>query len=706
MRQLAILGLVFSLLLGAVAVYETGDNVNSRRNAQDHSLQAAVGNEVVGLAGGRRQTTTALSMMLVNPAVIQLLHGAALSAGARRSDLGYAAASLATVARASAVPLSTACLDETDGRQLVCAPSAHRTVFPLQLTRQFAKIASGSPGGAGSGAFRSPVNGRPSIAFLAPLLVHGQPLGLVHLDMSPLSTGRPGLVVGDVPNVRVQLGSYERGRITLSPPAAKPGTRTHRSAPTSVADPFGRGGHPQPAVNAGHRAMVATLPMPVDGARRSLAVVATEIHSNPNLLNSWRPGLLTLLITAILGLLASIAGLVVSSRRVVRELSTDVLTGLRNRRALIEDLPRVCQRASEELPAYVWFFDLNGFKNYNDSFGHIAGDNLLARLGSRLREVVEPHGTVYRLGGDEFCAVITAAVTDPHALFLQARAALVEHGGAFTVTSAAGAVEIPRETREPTHALRLADQRMYREKATSRGGAAELITAVLHAALAQRHPDLGEHCDDVAGDVELLARTIGLDDELVGVIIKAGDLHDVGKLGIPDEILTKPGSLSEDEWIFMKQHTVMGEQIIAAAGPSLERIGPLVRASHERWDGNGYPDGLAGEEIPLGARIITICDSFRAMLDERVYKRAMTLQDALRELRRCAGTQFDPHLVEVFCRLVSERAGGGLTTDAPAPAGPRAQAAARPAKAPPPVALPPAGQPRSSAAAGSPPVAL
>ncbi len=129
------------------------------------------------------------------------------------------------------------------------------------------------------------------------------------------------------------------------------------------------------------------------------------------------------------------------------------------------------------------------------------------------------------------------------------------------------------------------------------------------------------------------------------LIVKAGDLHDIGKLGIPDEIISKPGPLTDQEWEFMRQHTVMGEQIIAAAGPSLQRIGPLVRASHERWDGRGYPDGLAGEEIPLGARIITICDSFRAMLDDRAYKPAMSLNDALAELRRCAGAQFDPHLV-------------------------------------------------------------
>jgi two-component system, cell cycle response regulator len=138
-------------------------------------------------------------------------------------------------------------------------------------------------------------------------------------------------------------------------------------------------------------------------------------------------------------------------------------------------------------------------------------------------------------------------------------------------------------------------------------------------------------------------------------VVKAGDLHDIGKLGIPDEILAKPGPLNEEEWEFMKRHTVMGEQIIAAAGPSLDRIAPLVRASHERWDGTGYPDQLAGEQIPLGARIIAICDSFRAMCDERVYKRAMTIDEALAELRRCAGTQFDPNLVGVFCRLVEER---------------------------------------------------
>jgi diguanylate cyclase (GGDEF)-like protein len=487
MRQLAILGLVFSLLLGAVAVYETGNRVNTRRDSQDRALQAAVGNEVTVVAGGQRQTMTAVSMMLVNPAVRQLLSDRALTRAARRSDLAYSAASLATVERSSAVRLTAACLDEAAGHQLVCAPSAQPAVFPLELTRQFASLADSSPAGAGTGIFRSPTSGRPTVAFLVPVRLDGRPLGLVHLDMSPVSTRGPGLIVGDIPNVQIQLGGYEHGRIALHGSASGHGASSPGPTRTLLVNGGGLGGHPQPVINAGHRAMVAQLPMTVGGTHQRLAVVATDTRSDPDLLNSWSPGLLTVLVTAILGLLCSIAALVVSSRRVVRELSTDVLTGLRNRRALIEDLPRVCQRASEEQPAYVWFFDLNGFKNYNDSFGHIAGDNLLARLGSRLREVVEPHGAVYRLGGDEFCALITAPVADPHALFLEARGALVEHGAAFTISAAAGAVEIPRETREPMHALRLADQHMYREKAAGRGGAAELITAVLHAALAQRH---------------------------------------------------------------------------------------------------------------------------------------------------------------------------------------------------------------------------
>ncbi len=655
MRQLAVLGLVVSLLLGVITVSQTRESVNARRNEQDRSLQSAVSSELALVSSGERETTTALSLMLVNPAVRQLLTDNALPARVRRGDLRSAALSLATIQRASFVPLSAACLNDGEGRQLVCGPTARPAVFPVELGRRFAAVADTSALGAGSAPFLSPVSGQLSVAFLAPFRVRGRARGLVHLDLSIASAQGSTLVPETTPGVNVVLASYERGEVFLAGPPSVAATSPPPPRPALAVSRGGLGAHPQSNFSGDHRAMVATLPLTVGGSRQTMAVAAIATAANPDFTNTWSAGTLAVLAVALLALIGSIASLVVSNRSVVRELSTDPLTGLRNRRALLEELPRTCQRASEEEPAFLWFFDLNGFKNYNDSFGHLAGDTLLTRLGQRLKDTVDGVGLVYRLGGDEFCVLIDEALQDPHALFVRARDSLTEKGGAFTVTAAAGAVEIPRETDDATQALRLADQRMYREKATSQGGAAELITAVLHAALAQRHPDLGEHSNDVAGDVELLARTIGLDEETISLIIKAGDLHDVGKLGIPDEIISKPGPLSEQEWAFMKQHTVMGEQIIAAAGPSLERIGPLVRASHERWDGKGYPDGLAGEEIPLGARIVTICDSFRAMLDERVYKEALTLQDALAELRRCAGTQFDPYLVEVFCRLVAER---------------------------------------------------
>jgi diguanylate cyclase (GGDEF)-like protein len=655
MRQLALLGLVVSLLLGASAVSVTNGNMGARRNEQDHQLQEAVNGETALITDGERQTTTALSLLLVNPAVRGLLGGRPSSPSVRRSNLVDTSEALAAIQRSIFVPVSAACLDDGTGRQLVCGPTAHRASFSAHLGRQFAALAASSAVGAASDPFLSPVSNQFSVAFLAPFRGHGQLAGLVHLDISIADTRGPSLIINDTPGIDIQLAGYERGELLLNGPS-RGATANGLGAPDAL--PLHTSGiesSPRLMFLSNHRSMVAALPLTIGGPRQHVAVIARTIASNPNFFNAWSAGMLSVLGLAFLTLIGSIVGLIVSNRRVTRELSTDPLTGVRNRRALMEELPRVCQRASEEDPAFLWFFDLNGFKRYNDSFGHVAGDALLTRLGNRLREAVGSHGTVYRLGGDEFCVLIATPVGDPHAVFQEAREALTEHGGAFTVTASAGAVEIPREASEPTQALRLADQHMYREKLGSHDGAAELITSVLHAALAQRHPDLGEHSDDVAGDVEMLARTIGLDDEAVGLIVKAGDLHDVGKLGIPDEIITKPGPLTDEEWAFMKQHTVMGEQIIAAAGPSLERIGPLVRGSHERWDGMGYPDGLAGEKIPLGARIITICDSFRAMLDDRVYKPPMSLSEALAELDRCAGTQFDPELVEVFCRLVRER---------------------------------------------------
>jgi HD-GYP domain-containing protein (c-di-GMP phosphodiesterase class II) len=174
-------------------------------------------------------------------------------------------------------------------------------------------------------------------------------------------------------------------------------------------------------------------------------------------------------------------------------------------------------------------------------------------------------------------------------------------------------------------------------------------------ALAERHPDLGEHHDGVAELAEQVAKRLGIEGEQLSELRHAASLHDIGKVAIPDAIITKPADLTEEEEIFMRRHTVIGERILTAA-PSLSGAAQLVRSSHEGWDGSGYPDGLSGIEIPIGARIIAVCDAFDAMISDRPYAKRKTFDEALAELRRCAGTQFDPAIVEQFEQLLAERA--------------------------------------------------
>jgi HD-GYP domain-containing protein (c-di-GMP phosphodiesterase class II) len=170
---------------------------------------------------------------------------------------------------------------------------------------------------------------------------------------------------------------------------------------------------------------------------------------------------------------------------------------------------------------------------------------------------------------------------------------------------------------------------------------------VLLRILREREPKLGRHLEGVARLSVALGQALDLETEELDMVARAAELHDVGKMAIPDEILAKPGPLDDVEWELIRKHTITGERILASA-PAMTPIAKIVRASHERWDGAGYPDGLAYEQIPLGARIIAVCDSYEAMIEERPWRAPKSEQQALAELRRCAGTQFDPRLVRIF----------------------------------------------------------
>ena len=273
------------------------------------------------------------------------------------------------------------------------------------------------------------------------------------------------------------------------------------------------------------------------------------------------------------------------------EALTDPLAGLGNRRALAGALTRRLH-VSPRSPILLALFDLDGFKRYNDRFGHAAGDALLRRLADALSAVIATAGGAYRMGGDEFCVLVPAGDAG-QALLRAAAAGLAERGDGFVISASVGSVALPEETDDAEEALRLADQRMYGHKNAGRrsGAAYEVKQALLS--------ELADHVDDVADLAERTARALACPPGLVEAVRIGAELHDVD----------------------------------------------------ERWDGGGYPDGLTGEEIPLGARIIAVCDSYHAMTSDRSYRLAMSRDVALAELRAGATTQFDPEVVRAFLAL-------------------------------------------------------
>ena len=334
-----------------------------------------------------------------------------------------------------------------------------------------------------------------------------------------------------------------------------------------------------------------------------------------------------------------------------REATTDALTGLGNRRQLLAELERRL-RSDSMRPTLLMLFDLDGFKGYNDTFGHPAGDALLTRLGEKLATAPKADGAAYRLGGDEFCLLATVADGEAEPLIDRACAALSERGEGFEIETSFGAIILPDEASDASHALQLADERLYAQKYSRRGESDRTMAALLEALLV-RDPAVQEQLIGVGSLATEVGQMLGLRRDELEELGRAAQLHDLGKLAVPDEILSKPGPLDEREWAFVRQHTIVGERILRAS-PALRSVATVVRASHENWDGSGYPDGLAGDDIPLASRIIRACNAFVAMTSQRPYRDAMEVDDALKELTHCAGTDFDPTVARVLVARVRD----------------------------------------------------
>jgi diguanylate cyclase (GGDEF)-like protein len=333
--------------------------------------------------------------------------------------------------------------------------------------------------------------------------------------------------------------------------------------------------------------------------------------------------------------------------------NTDPLTGLYNRRRLTADLDSQLARATADDPVLLILCDLNGFKAYNDAFGHPAGDALLARLGATLATRIADRGRAYRIGGDEFCVVARPGRAGVDETVGIAVHALTEQGDGFSISAAHGAVLLPTDAATAEEAMRVVDLRMYEQKNSGRVSADTQTTNALIRAMRERDHSLAERLTTAADLAGRVARHLGVSPTDEAHIRQAAQLHDVGKVAVPDDILHKPEPLEPAEWAFVQQCPSIGERITAAA-PALAPLAPLVRSARERYDGTGYPDRIAGDDIPLGARIIAACAAVAAMTSHRPYAERRDLAAALEELRRAAGTQFDPDVVAAILEVARE----------------------------------------------------
>jgi diguanylate cyclase (GGDEF)-like protein len=301
-------------------------------------------------------------------------------------------------------------------------------------------------------------------------------------------------------------------------------------------------------------------------------------------------------------------------------------------------------------------FDLNGFKAYNDTFGHSAGDDLLARLGRALGAAVGSLGGAYRLGGDEFCVLAPIGQQGVEPIITAAAAALTEHGSGFRIDASYGTILLPSETQDVAEALRLVDQRMYAQKRSSRRSADRQSQDVLLHVLHERSPDISAQSHEVGVLAGLVARRMGLLQEDTQRAIQAGELRDIGRVAIPDAILTKdPQDLDDEEKAFLSSQPAISERIIAAA-PALAQIARLVRSTGEHFDGSGYPDGLRGEDIPLVSRIVTACHRYVVRAHEsNSTSDPAVVEGVLATIGREAGTRLDPGVVDVLIGVVKDQ---------------------------------------------------
>ena len=408
------------------------------------------------------------------------------------------------------------------------------------------------------------------------------------------------------------------------------------------------------------------------GAAFAIMSLLSALAANLWVMNSW----LLVLLTGPLFTLTLYQRSALHSRLAAHDARTDNLTGLGNHRAyqtVLREMIDESQRTGT--PFSLCLVDVDNFKHVNDTYGHPVGDDVLVRIGERLAGI--DHGQAFRFGGDEFALIVSLDELSAYRELerVQQQTALVDASPEGPVTISTGIATFPTHATDADELQRTADGALYWSKAHGKNRSClyspsvvrimtpkelELETernARLRAAknlvrfVDARDPSTATHSEVVSALAEALGLELELDPATIDHLRLAGLLHDIGKIGLPDSILRAPRRLTNDEYEIVKKHPEFGYSLLDGMG-----IGPVdswVLHHHEHWDGSGYPHGLAGEEIPLGARVILVADAFEAITADRPYRQAQTEEAALAELRACTGTQFDPDVVEALERYLA-----------------------------------------------------
>ncbi|MEG0307517.1 MAG: diguanylate cyclase [Clostridium sp.] len=356
-------------------------------------------------------------------------------------------------------------------------------------------------------------------------------------------------------------------------------------------------------------------------------------------------------ILGIVGRSIDITEKVIAQERLKYLSYTDILTEVNNKTSFEERAEELSKESY--LPLGLIMGDANGLKLVNDTFGHQVGDELLIEIAKVLKDVCKDIGEVFRIGGDEFVILIPNASLKYCENIIKK---IINRCGEcenhlFNISISLGSSIKKTKAKELYEVFKEAEDKVYRQKLLQKGSIKSSILNSLKIGLGTKSLETKEHTDRVILSAVKVGKILELEMSEIDELRIVADLHDIGKIGIPEDVLIKPGKLTNNEYEMMKMHSEKGYRIIRASS-ELQNVAQGVLYHHERWDGKGYPMGLKGEEIPIISRIVSVSDAYDVMTSDRIYKKAINSEEAIEEIKRCSGTQFDPRVVEAFLEFL------------------------------------------------------